>query len=520
MSKLLDYIILGAGPSGLQLGYYMEENNYNYVILERDSDPGAFFKKFPVHRTLISINKVYTGDNEPETDMRWDWNSLISDNSDLKFKKYTKEYFPNADIYVDYLKDFAEENKLNIAYNTSIKTVSKNANFYLEDSNGKVWEAKRLIVATGLGKSHIPDIPGIETVKLYEDLTLDKQEFENKKVLIIGKGNSGFETADYLTDTTALTHICSPTPLRMAWKSHYVGNLRAVNNNFLDTYHLKCQNAVLDADIIEIKKQDNGYSVSMKYKNEAAETEDIFYDEVIACTGFRFDDSIYDDSSNPELAMNGKYPKQTCEWESVNVPDMYFTGTITHMRDYRRSSSSFVHGFRYNAQALMKILKAKYHDKPIAFEEIVLDEEAIANRMLERVNYTSALWQQFGFFCDAFLVKENEKSGRYYEDLPMDYVQNIIADKEDRLYVVTLEYGPQLDDNEHASSKRIDRHDYKNAHLSKFLHPVVRYYVEGELKSEVHLIEDLFAEWKKMLHKTPLLELLQSELKQASSLVR
>ena len=30
-----EYIILGGGPSGIQLAYYFEKNNLNYIILEK-----------------------------------------------------------------------------------------------------------------------------------------------------------------------------------------------------------------------------------------------------------------------------------------------------------------------------------------------------------------------------------------------------------------------------------------------------------------------------------------------------
>jgi len=92
-------------------------------------------------------------------------------------------------------------------------------------------------------------------VRHYADVSVNPNNFINQKVLIIGKGNSGFETADNLIETAAVIHLLSPHPVSMAWKTHYVGNLRAVNNNFLDTYQLKSQNAVLDATIEKIDRQ-------------------------------------------------------------------------------------------------------------------------------------------------------------------------------------------------------------------------------------------------------------------------
>jgi len=36
-----DYIVVGAGPAGLQLGYFFERAGRDYVILERGSQAGA-----------------------------------------------------------------------------------------------------------------------------------------------------------------------------------------------------------------------------------------------------------------------------------------------------------------------------------------------------------------------------------------------------------------------------------------------------------------------------------------------
>ncbi len=38
-----DYIILGAGPAGLQMGYFMEQAGHDYLILEGKDGAGSFF---------------------------------------------------------------------------------------------------------------------------------------------------------------------------------------------------------------------------------------------------------------------------------------------------------------------------------------------------------------------------------------------------------------------------------------------------------------------------------------------
>ena len=76
--------VIGAGPAGLQLGFFFEQQRRDYVILERAGSVGSYFRKYPRHRQLISINKRNTGheDDEPkrspEFDLRHDWNSLVN----------------------------------------------------------------------------------------------------------------------------------------------------------------------------------------------------------------------------------------------------------------------------------------------------------------------------------------------------------------------------------------------------------------------------------------------------------
>ena len=121
-----DYCIIGAGPAGLQMGYFLERSGRDYMIYERDSSAGWFYKVFPRHRTLISLNKRYTGKTNKEFNFRHDWNSLISDDPDLLMTKYSKEFFPKADTMVQYLKDFAQRWQLKAQYNTYIRKVTKN----------------------------------------------------------------------------------------------------------------------------------------------------------------------------------------------------------------------------------------------------------------------------------------------------------------------------------------------------------------------------------------------------------
>lgn len=41
-----DYCVLGAGPSGLQMGHFLSKAKRDYIIFERNSGPGSFFETY------------------------------------------------------------------------------------------------------------------------------------------------------------------------------------------------------------------------------------------------------------------------------------------------------------------------------------------------------------------------------------------------------------------------------------------------------------------------------------------
>lgn len=506
----LDYLIIGAGPAGLQLGYYLEKANRNYLILESQCKVGSSFDKFPRHKKIISINKVYTGYENSEINLRWDWNSLLSDSEEMLFKNYSKEYFPHTDDLVRYLNDFASHFDLNIKYNCQVVKITKNDKFMVIDNNSNVYSTARLIIATGVSKPYIPEIPGIEFTENYTDVSVNPEDFTNQRVLIIGKGNSGFETADNLVPTASLIHIASPTPIEMAWKTKYVGHLRAINNNFLDTYQLKSQNGVLDANIDKIQHKNGEYTVSFSYTHANREKEDLVYDRVILCAGFSFDDSIFDESCKPKLVINNRFPEQTSEWESTNVNDLYFAGVLMHMRDYKKKQSGFIHGFRYNIRVMHHIFERKYHGQDLPYRVIEATPESLTKAILERVNLSSALWQQTGFLCDLIVVSEN-CGATYYEELSKDYIHESEFSQFEHYYTVTLEFGNEVEKKyDPFVIERVHKNDADNASQSVFMHPIIRRYRYNTLIAEHHVIEDLASEWLEEVHFKPLIEFLQN----------
>jgi hypothetical protein len=200
----------------------------------------------------------------------------------------------------------------------------------------------------------------------------------------------------------------------------------------------------------------------------------------------------------------------------VNVPGLYFAGTLSQQRDFKKSTNGFIHGFRYAVRALSKILEQRYAETPWPTAEITPTPEAITDAIIERINRTSALWQQFAVLADVITVSGDTAS--YHEEVPVAYFAGGGLGPYDTAFVVTLEYGPDHDqvDPFDITVPRIAENDAGAAHDASYLHPVVRAYRDGALAGEHHLAENLENHWNlPAVHQQPLAVFLKGELADA-----
>lgn len=488
------YLIIGAGPAGLQLSYFLQRAGADYLTLEAEAEPSQFFRRFPRHRRLISLNKVHTTSADPEIRLRWDWNSLLSESPDLLFPEFSGEYFPHADDLTRYLEEFAKLHRLNVRYDTPVRRLERGPSGFAAHTPDGVFQATCVVVAMGWGRPYIPSIAGIEHAVGYEQMELDPAAFAGHRVLIIGKGNSAFETAAPLIGQATMIHLASRRPLRLAWNTKHPGDVRGQHGGaLLDSYQFKTLHSVLDCTIEEIRPVGDRFEVLITYSHADGEQAVLEYESVIRCTGFRMDTAMFDDTCRPEMINDDRIPALGPDWQSTSVDGLYFAGTIAQARDFKHASSPFIDGFRYNLRTLAAILNERYDELHLPGNTGSADPDRLTALVLDRVNWSSALWTQFEYFCDVLVVDEETGQVTHYEDLPEDYAVSRFADAS-HYYTVSLRWGR----DEYQDVFAIGRHpEPGRAEESAFIHPVIRRYHGTELVAEQHLLEDLLADWRR-----------------------
>ncbi|EDV20868.1 uncharacterized protein TRIADDRAFT_64282 [Trichoplax adhaerens] len=522
------YCIIGAGPGGLQMAYFLDSTGRDYVVFERNSK---------------------AGEKNVEFNWRHDWNSLLSHDESLVMGRYSDEYFPHADDLVTYFNDYADKLKLRIKYNTEVSNISeiKEANstqnvFEMNDSEGNLYRCNVTIVSTGISLANIPKgAIGIDNAVGYESMSMNLTTYEGKDVLILGQGNSALEIAKFISPVANKIHLVGRNGLRQSWSTHYVGDVRGINRDFLDGMQLRFMDSIayIEAQNIVFKKTLKN-KIGLKLRDPFSkrvigkgQNNNILrneYDHIIRCLGFQFDDSIFNGSTKPFRLKDdlSKYPFLRDSYESVNVPNMYFAGSLAHSRDYRKSSGGFIHGFRYSIRALHQMLEWKYHGNP--WPSSRLSTDALLYKILKRINEASGIYQMFGAFADIIVIDENG-SHYYLEDVPI----HIIPKLEERtgvpiqkkMFVLTFEYGKKFtgERTDTLSPGRIHI-NWTEAHKCNFIHPKIYYYEEPVTALETsgalppptklhHVVEDFLTHWDKIgSHIIPIKRFLANMLKE------
>ncbi|XP_063251869.1 FAD-dependent oxidoreductase domain-containing protein 2 isoform X2 [Prinia subflava] len=456
-----DYCVIGAGPAGLQAAYFLQQAGRDYIVFERSHAPGSFFALYPRHRKLISINKQYTGKSNSEFNLRHDWNSLLSHDRRLLFRRYSRDFFPDADTMVRYLEDFASLLKLRVQYNTAIIHVTL-------EKNEQAWNGHYFLLTDQDRKNY--------KCRAINNGLLDTYQLKSLDGLLEGD----LEDLAIVKDKKGKLHI----------------TLR---------FYLENRNISAGIDSITLPQDE--------LDNFATRAP---YDRVIRCLGWKFDFSIYNRSLRmmPGKGNIKKYPQIKPSYESRGTRGLFVLGTASHSVDFRKSAGGFIHGFRYTTRAVHRLLENRHHGVP--WPSTVYPITQLTNSIIKRVNEASGLYQMFSVLADIILLRENATAFEYLEEYPIGILAKLEMQTgrkaRNGLFVVIMEYGRNFsgaDKDVFYYNRAVG--EAQHAWQSNFLHPVIYYYKHLPTEREMrlhhpdwplprpdaihHIVEDFLTDW-------------------------
>ncbi|XP_078495699.1 FAD-dependent oxidoreductase domain-containing protein 2 [Ciona intestinalis] len=481
-----DYCVIGAGPGGLQIAYFLESSGRDYLVFEKDHMAGSFFQKYPIHRRLLSINKIFTGKTNKDFNMRHDWNSLISNDDSLKFGKYSKEFYPNADSLLEYLNDYATKLNLKVQYNSTMHDILKRKDglFQMWDQHNNAYTCQYMIVATGVSEPIAPKFAGDHLIEGYENLSTNLSDYKGQSVYIYGRGNAAHDVANFINGVTAVVHMLGRSPTRLAWATLYPGDTRAVNSGILDTYQLKSLDGLYEGGtnfIFRISKSLMILCVTfISVHDNVPDREG--YDRFIRCIGFTFNNSVFHPTMQPSILehlWDLKFPGITFSYQAMNYSKMYFAGSSAHSLDYRKSAGGFIHGYRYTARTLHRIMEWKHHEVqwPAVKFSNPLD---LMTHMLKRVNEAADIASMFQSLCDIVVFDEEGISSSYLEAFPCALISRLSKgsghNAHGPIIVISMQTGNFTGAGVDPFPAERTIFAASAAHRSNSLHPVFYYY--------------------------------------------
>jgi thioredoxin reductase len=491
----VDVLIIGAGPGGLQvaltLGEIQKRNGvpFSYLVADRASSPGSFFERYPVHGRLISNNKLYSGeDPRGRFSERFDWNSLITDDRAVLARDYSREFYPRRELVPQMLAALCERHGLPVVYDFEIDSLCCRDGLFIAASGDRALAARFLVVATGLKPAKV-SIPGIDLATPYAEMKA-KEHYRDRRTLIIGKGNSGMECGLDIVNEASVIMLASPSPARLAFRTHYVGSIRMTNAMLIENYQLKSQAALLDCQILEIRRDGNEFAVDVAYMHADGERETLNFDEIIAATGFTGQLDLLDEAF-PIRRLHGKFPDLDGNFESRDVPGLYFAGALTHGRDYRsHSSSGFIHGFRYNSMILARHLAERLG---VREAPPVVAADRIVEHLLDDLENDAGIYLQPGYVG---LCYERAADGNW---LALGYrtchrFESETPDPRELRMLVALEYSDAI--STFPDPLMMQRHP-GNPDESMHIHPVIRVR-DGDESLCVNLEENLLNRYRRI----------------------
>lgn len=319
--EILDILIIGAGPIGLNCALEAKKNNLNYLIIEKGTIVNSLYN-YPLYMKFFS-----TADK--------------LEIAEIPFISAAPK--PGRQEALEYYQGIARQKNLNINLYEKVLKVSKKEELFEIKTSKSTYQAKNVIISTGFYDiPNLMNIPGEDLPKVKHYYT-EPYPFAQQKIVVVGSSNSSVDAAleTYRKGADVTMIIRNPEI-----SSHVKYWVKPDIENRISEGSIK---AYFNAEMLEISEH------SVIFRDENGDHIEIENDFVLAMTGY-LPDFDFLKKSGIELnsdCLNPVYNKETME---TNVPNLYLAGVVCGGKD---THLWFIENSRIHAEMIVKSILSK-----------------------------------------------------------------------------------------------------------------------------------------------------------------
>lgn len=321
--EILDLLIIGAGPIGLNCALEAEQKKLIYLIVEKGTIVNSLYN-YPLYMRFFS-----TADK--------------LEIAEIPFISTAPK--PGRQEALEYYQGIARQRNLNIHLYEKVLNVIKKGNIFEIETSKSTYLAKNVIVSTGFyDLPNLMNIPGenLEKVKHYYT---EPYPYAKQKIVVVGSSNSAvdaaLETYRKGAEVTMIVRHAEISKSVKYWVKPDVENRIAEGNI---TAHF-------ESELVEITEN------SVVFKNQQGEIQEIENDFVLAMTGY-LPDFNFLKKIGIHLEGDCLNPHYNPETMETNIPNLYLAGVVCGGKD---THLWFIENSRIHAEMIIgNIIKENY----------------------------------------------------------------------------------------------------------------------------------------------------------------
>jgi len=242
-----DVAIIGVGPAGLAATLSAKENNLKYLTLEQDSLGGTVFN-FPRGKVVMTAPIV------------------LPIFGKVNFKETTKEKL------LSLWQEVEKKSGIKINYKEKMENIEPTGNGFKLTSSKAEYKVKTILLSIGRrGTPRKLGVAGEELPKVVYNL-IDPAQYRNKKVLVVGGGDSALEAATSIAEEEGTT-------VSISYRSESFSRAKEKNRKkILDAESIGKMQVLLSSNVKSITAS----RVELEHEGKKIEIDN---DDIIVCAG-------------------------------------------------------------------------------------------------------------------------------------------------------------------------------------------------------------------------------------------